>query len=237
MRTTDEAMPILATQYVGAGRVLFSGTDETYRWRSVHREQYDRFWVKGIRYLFEGRITAGSSKLRIDINSEKLELGEPLRVTVTAKDDTYQPLVVESLSMQIVRENDAPISLQLTPVADAPGQYEATFRPVQTGFFRIKPIGGDAKTDVAFQVVAAAIEKEGPVDIEELGAIASAKGGQLFTTPTELLDAVDKDLVRSRTTTESFRTPHAMWDSWLTVAVILTLLAIEWWLRKMWNLL
>ena len=45
------------------------------------------------------------------------------------------------------------------------------------------------------------------------------------------------DAIPSRTTIEKFRTPHAMWDSWLTVAVILILLAAEWWLRKLWNLL
>ena len=83
--------------------------------------------------------------------------------------------------------------------------------------------------------IAAAIEKEGPVDLEELGAIAGAEGGKLLSSPSELMQAVES--IPSRTTTELFKTPHAMWDSWLTIAVILLLLSVEWWLRKMWNLL
>ena len=83
--------------------------------------------------------------------------------------------------------------------------------------------------------VAAAIEKEGPVDLSELGALAEAKGGQLLATPGELLAAAGE--IKSRQTIETFRTPHAMWDSWLTVALVLFILAVEWWLRKRWNLL
>ncbi len=228
-------MPIVASQFVGAGRVLWSGTDETYRWRSLYEDQYNRFWIKGIRYLFEGRLTAGSSRLRIDISGEKMELGEPLKISVTAKDETYRPLVTESFTVQIARGNEAPFSIELSQVPDLPGQYEHTFRPTKTGFFRIFPTEKELKAEASFQVVASAIEREGPVDLEELGAIAAAKVGELLDEPAKLLKAVEA--VPSRTTIEKFRTPHAMWDSWLTIALILTLLAIEWWLRKLWNLL
>jgi hypothetical protein len=235
MRGIEGPMPIFATQFVGAGRVLFSGTDETYRWRSLFEDQYNRFWVKGIRYLFEGRLTAGSSRLRIDISGEKLELGEPVKISVTAKDETYRVLVTESFTLRIARGNEPPTTLELSPAPNLPGQYEVTFRPTKTGFYRITPNDDKNKTEATFQVVAAAVEREGPVDNEELGAIAGAKGGQLLSEPAKLLTAIDA--VKSRTTIEKFKTPHAMWDSWITIALILTLLALEWWLRKMWNLL
>ena len=186
-------------------------------------------------FRWRGTFAAGSSRLRIDISGEKMELGEPLKISVTAKDDTYRPLIAESLTIQIARGNEPPISIELSQVPDLPGQYEFTFRPTKTGFFRIFPTEKELKAEASFQVVASAIEREGPVDLEELGAIAAAKGGELLDAPSNLLKAVEA--VPSRTTIEKFRTPHAMWDSWLTVALILTLLAIEWWLRKLWNLL
>lgn len=234
-KETSEPMPLIATHFIGAGRVTFSGTDETYRWRSLYGEQYDRFWIKGIRYLYEGRLTAGSSRLRISMSSEKLELGEPVKVTIEAKSDTYQPLVAENYVLKIVRANEPPTDLVLRPIDGAPGEYEGSYRPSKTGFYRILPTDPELKVDARFQVIAAAIEKEGPVDLSELGAIAEAEGGRLLTTPSELLAAVEK--IPSRTTTELFKTPHAMWDSWLTVALILVLLSLEWILRKRWNLL
>ncbi|MEE2887561.1 MAG: VWA domain-containing protein [Planctomycetota bacterium] len=234
-KDTSEAMPLIATHFIGAGRVTFSGTDETYRWRSRYGEQYDRYWIKGIRYLYEGRLTAGSSRLRIDISSEKLELGEPLKIGIEAKSATYQPLVSENYTLKIVRGNEPPTDLELLPIDGLPGQYEASYRPSKTGFYRVVPADTELKVDARFQVIAAAVEKEGPVNVSELGAIAQAQGGKLVETPTELLQAVDA--IPSRTTTELFKTPHAMWDSWMTIAVILVLLSIEWWLRKRWNLL
>ena len=42
-------MPLIALQNVGAGRVLFSATDETYRWRASSEDAYNRFWVNGVR--------------------------------------------------------------------------------------------------------------------------------------------------------------------------------------------
>jgi hypothetical protein len=54
-RRGGRGMPMLAMQNVGAGRVVFSAFDESYRWRSLYEQAYNRFWINGIRYLFEGR--------------------------------------------------------------------------------------------------------------------------------------------------------------------------------------
>lgn len=229
------AMPIFASHFIGAGRVMFSGTDETYRWRSLYENEYNRFWVKGIRYLYEGRLTAGSSRLRINLSGDKLELGEPVKISVEAKNETYQPLIAERYTVQLVRGSGAPENFELLPIEGQPGEYEASYRPSKTGFFRVVPTDKELKVDASFQVVAAAVEKEGPVDLSELGALAGVQGGKLLQSPSELLTAAAE--IKSRQTIETFRTPHAMWDSWLTVAVILFILSIEWWLRKRWNLL
>ena len=41
----------------------------------------------------------------------------------------------------------------------------------------------------------------------------------------------------SRSATDTFRTPHAMWDGWPTVVFLLVVLSLEWLLRKRFNLL
>jgi hypothetical protein len=94
-------------------------------------------------------------------------------------------------------------------------------------------IGRDV--EIAIQVTAAQIERQGPMDRAELAAIAGAAGGELFDTPASLLAALDR--VPSRSAIDTFRTPHALWDGWLTVVFVLTLLSIEWLLRKRFNLL
>ena len=231
----DGPMPLVATQYLGAGRVLFTATDDTYRWRNGHEDQYNRFWVKGVRYLHEGKLSAGSSQLRIDISAATVGLGEPLQISATALDENFQPVLQDTLTLNVARENDPPTSLELIAIDASPGEFEATYRPARTGFFQVLPIGRDVDTAASFEVVSAATEKEGPVDLAELDAIAAARGGSLLAMPADLLQAAAD--IPMRTRTELFRSPHPMWDSWLTVAVILILLASEWWMRKRWNLL
>jgi hypothetical protein len=73
------------------------------------------------------------------------------------------------------------------------------------------------------------------MDRAELAAIAAATGGRLFDKPMDLLTALDE--IPSRSATDTYRTPHAVWDGWGTVAFMLTALALEWLLRKRFNLL
>jgi len=83
--------------------------------------------------------------------------------------------------------------------------------------------------------VPARVERRGPMDRAELAAIAAAPGGELFETPEALLGALDR--VPARTVIDTIRTPHALWDGWFTVLFVVAVLAIEWILRKRFNLL
>ena len=192
--------------------------------------------MKGIRFLFEGRLKAGNSRLRISLSADKVELGEAVKITADAKDDAYQPLIAETYEVQLNRANQAVETLELRAVEGLPGQFESRHRPTRTGFYTVAPITKQqVAVEVSFQVVAAAVEREGPTDLQELRAIADTDRGELIKLPDQLLSAIGN--VESKMTTEVFRTPHAVWDSWVTIALILTLLTIEWWLRKRWNLL
>ncbi|MBL8755099.1 MAG: VWA domain-containing protein [Planctomycetes bacterium] len=229
-------MPMLAMQNVGAGRVLFMSTDETYRWRSIYEQAYNKYWVNGVRYLFEGRIQAGNTRLRLTASDDKVDLGDAIELTAEAKDEALQPVVLDSYPVLIEREGEAAETVQLVPVESLPGSYSLRFRPTQLGVYRVRSADKVGKNvEVSFQVAAAQIERPGPMDRAELLAVAGATGGELFDTPQALLAALDR--IPSRSATDTFRTPHAVWDGWPTVAFILVVLSLEWLLRKRFNLL
>lgn len=235
-RRGGKNMPIIAMQSIGAGRVLFVGTDETYRWRSIHQDAYDRFWVNGIRYLFEGRLQAGNSRLRLLSSDDKIDLGDAIELQAEVKDEVLQPLLAESFPVSIERDGEASLTVALIPVEAMPGSYSLRFRPTQLGTYRVRPLEKIGKAvEVSFQVVPAQIESQGPMERAELAAIAGATGGELFETPAQLLAALDR--IPSRSATDTFRTPHAIWDGWPTITLVLLLLSIEWLLRKRFNLL
>ncbi len=236
LRPEGRGMPLIVTQIVGAGRVLYSGTDETYRWRSTYEDAYDRFWVKGIRYLFEGRLHVGNSRLRLSVSSEKIELGDAVTIAVEAKNELMQPLVEATFDVSYERDGQVAETLRLSAVAESPGNFQLQLRPGNIGSYRVRSQQRDGKpAEVPFQVVPAQIEREGPVDRAELSAIAAATGGRLFDSPQQLLAALDE--IPSRMATDTYRTPHPVWDGFGTVAFMLTALALEWLLRKRFNLL
>ena len=45
------------------------------------------------------------------------------------------------------------------------------------------------------------------------------------------------DAIGSATRIETFTSAQTLWDSWLTIAALLAVLGLEWWLRKRSNLL
>lgn len=235
-RRGGRAMPMIAMQSVGAGRVLWNGTDETYRWRSLYEEAYNRFWINGVRHLFEGRIQAGNSRLRLAASDEKIDLGSAIELAADVRDEALQPFVEETFAVVVERDGEGAETLQLLPVEGAPGSYSLRWRPTRLGSYRVRPAQKIGKnTELDFQVVAALVERHGPMDRAELAAIAGAVGGQLCETPAALLAAAAE--IPSRSATDTFRTPHAMWDGWPTIAFVLLVLSIEWLLRKRFNLL
>ena len=233
----DGAHPLIAAHFVGAGRVLFAATDDIYRWRTIYERAYDRFWVRSIRFLFEGRLAAGNSRLRLMTDENKLELGQAVRITGEARTETFEPLIATGIGVIVRGEDGSEERVELVPVEGVPGRFENFIRPPATGFYQIEPVDalGGRSVTTTIQVVPAALEKEGPVDLAELAAVASAPGGVLVGSPDQLATALAT--IKSQTRIESFTSSDPIWDAWWTVATLLGVLALEWWLRKRSNLL
>ncbi len=235
VRGDSGPMPLVATQFVGAGRVVYLGTDETFRWRSAFKDAYDRFWVRGIRWLHEGRLLAGRGRVRLQLSETRVELGNVVRVTADVRDDQFRPLVADSFEIEIARGREPAQRLKLLPREESPGGYAGILRPERLGFHLVRAAAGGTQTaEASLEVVPAQIETEGPLDRPELAAIASARGGKHCATPQELLAALRE--IPSATSVEVHRTPHPIWDGWPTVLLLVGVLAIEWWLRKRGNL-
>ena len=66
------------------------------------------------------------------------------------------------------------------------------------------------------------------IDRAALGALATGTGGKVFTDAKALVDALP-DLSRS----ESISALNGWWDTWWALAIIITLLAIDWSIRRL----
>lgn len=100
----SERHPLVLQHFVGNGRVLFLGFDETWRWRWRNdEEQFNRFWKQALRHL--ARTRTGRIELRTD-QQTPYRRDDTITLTVRFPDDAPAPR-----EDQVVR-----VAVQLTPL-------------------------------------------------------------------------------------------------------------------------
>lgn len=228
---------LAAVQYVGAGRTGFLGFDGAWRWRRFGPELYDRFWVQLVRYLSEGKLLGGSKRATLLVENDHPVLGEAVTVTARLLDSRFEPLARDEVSAQYSIE-DQKTDFPLTARRDRPGWFEGRFVPDRVGSYRIRlALPGVAAEESAevereVQVSRANLELLNPrMDKAALMTIAEqSQGGRYWEIDeTEALPGVIPDLheeipVRSRPTT--------LWDNWKVLTLLVSLLSVEWAVRK-----
>lgn len=233
--------PFLATRSVGVGRVLCAAGDETYRWIGLSPTSHERYWLRGVRHLFEGRLGAGSARLRLDLEREKLQLGESTRITLDARDSDLEPDPEAKLLVKATDENGDVTQLDAQPVADRPGRFEVVFRPGDLGPYTIdaridaEGLTNEDALNAEIRVVAAELESEGPARIDALTRIGNDDDRVVVFDPNEFDAAIAS--IPAATREETFRAARSAWDGPFTLGLLAFLLIMEWWLRKRSDLL
>src|SRR5205085_10212902 len=73
----ESGHPLMVQQFVGAGRSMFFGFDESWRWRFRENElHFNQFWIQTVRYLARSRL--GRIDLRVD-RQTFYRRGEPIK--------------------------------------------------------------------------------------------------------------------------------------------------------------
>ncbi len=233
---------LAAVQFVGAGRTGFLGFDSTWRWRRFGPELYDRFWVQFVRYLSEGKLLGGSKRATLLVENEHPALGEAVTVTARLLDSRFEPLKRDEVAAQVAVE-DQRVDFPLAARRDRPGWFEGRFVPDRVGSYRIRltlpgaAAGEGVEVEREILVARPNLEILHPqMNKAALTTIAEQSQGGRYWEIDEAdgLPAVIPDLheevpVRSRPTT--------LWDNWKVLTLLVSLLSVEWAVRKWTRLL
>ncbi len=93
--------PLVVVGRPGAGRVVFSAIDDTWRWRYYTGESiFDTYWVQQIRYLARGR-KVGQRKLLFDSVQRVYEAGEQVQLEARVVDDVLASQLPDSLGVEV----------------------------------------------------------------------------------------------------------------------------------------
>ncbi|HWG43502.1 MAG TPA: VWA domain-containing protein [Gemmataceae bacterium] len=236
--------PLVVQQFVGAGRSMFLGFDETWRWNfREDQAHFNQFWIQMVRYLARSRL--GRIELRLD-RQTSYRRGEPIKMTVRFPDDAPPPSPDLEVKVTVERRNPAKAgdtevrTVQLSKVDGSRATYETLLTQTPEGdykFWLTQPTAPNPKPRAECKVVRPPGEMERlRMNQTDMERAADESHGRFYT----LADAehlLDDLPTGTRVTVNAPGPPYVVWNRFPLFVLAVLLLSAEWLLRKQKNLL
>jgi hypothetical protein len=243
----EEAAAAVAAQPYGLGKVLWVGTDGTWRWRHRVGDAYHhRFWGQVVRWAASGKLTAGNAYVRFGPLRPRVAEGEGARLQARVSEGVpgVGPDVLIAARVFKVGQasSEAVAVVPLRPVPGQPRTFEASAPPLPLGTYVVRLDvpqlaealhldDGGRRPEAALEVTARDTGErvELAAARDPLDRLAAATGGRVLRDDEA---GTLPSLLRARTkrVTRSVETP--LWDSPAMLALFLVILSAEWVARK-----
>ena len=244
-------VPLVAQLRYGAGQVVYVASDDTWRWRYGRGDLYfQRFWVELIRMLGRHRVRDDSRRVRLDSSHHRVEVNQAVVIEAHVRDAMLLERDLPQMTVSVTNNSNsingnvakAQERLELLPVTtphhevthqDKTRTYRAIWRPSVPGQMVLKlsePAQGDLDTALSIEVFRRNDEMQHPLpDHAKLKELADLSGGQIVElNHLEQLAGLIPN--RAKRTPNDLQEP--LWNSPLTLIIVLALLTIEWIGRK-----
>jgi uncharacterized membrane protein len=236
-------LPLLTTENFGHGRTAILATGGSWRWQMsspLGDTAHNLFWQQLLRWLVSdtpGHVTAS-------VPAQMLLDNGVVTLTAEVLDQQFNPAADAKVEAHILGPSGVGALVELTPVPDSPGQFQAVWsapkpgayltevtaqRPDQNG--ELKELGRDVLTFQRMDGVAENFHIE--QNRELLERLASQTGGRYWK-PGDLGKLADAIPFSEAGVT--VRETKDLWNLPLVFLVLLTLRFSEWWLRRKWGI-
>jgi hypothetical protein len=228
-------LPVICFQYVGAGKVLFHATDETWRWRYRSGDAYfARYWVQTIRSLCRSKLADAGRSVLLSTDRRDYAEDEPVRLRARFTDERLAPAEDNGVTVVVERSGRQTERLRLHRTTAGRSFFEGVLSRPAPGDYHawIALPALKAETPaVDFTVSPPAGEfAEIRMDTAELRRAAEQTGGRFYTF--ETAEHVLRDLPPGHQVPLESLPPLPLWNTWPVLALFLALLIAEWILRK-----
>ncbi|MCE5328119.1 MAG: VWA domain-containing protein [Planctomycetaceae bacterium] len=234
----NEPLPIVAVQPFGAGRAVYVGTDETWRWRFIQDGYYHRrFWSEVVRYL----ATLKARQVVITTGGDRFTAGQKITVEVEAYDEKFQPLKDATFNVTLRQaggEVVEKITLQAVDATNKPGRYSGIIEANRTGTYDLTALDGDPQANLKVAPKRIVIDlpqaesRRPEADVTTMKNVASRAENFL---PIGQIDRL-ADLIPPASLHTVKQQPHFLWDTPAMLIAVIVLLTAEWILRKKYNM-
>ena len=243
-RRTEADSALLVTRRTGRGKTALLLTDRTWRLREGAGDTYHhRFWGNLVRWGAGPVLRAGGQRVRLGTDQLTYTPDDRPSITARLRDASLKPVSDPQLTAELLRDGEPVATVTLAPDPDSNGLHEGSFGRIrQPGRYEVRLKGREAERLVAedggpppaasFQVVGS----RGPVELADttpdpalMQTIATLSGGRVVP-PDHAGELAALFLSERIPRTEVRET--TLWDNPLVLALLVTLLAAEWGLRR-----
>ncbi|MCX7431102.1 MAG: hypothetical protein NTY17_08885 [Planctomycetia bacterium] len=229
------AIVLMAEAPVGNGRVVWIGTDETFRWRrNVGDSMFWRFWGQALRSAARRDDHPPDANWLV-VTPDRCEPDSPVLVELNLVDESKKPVEAAVQKVALMPPGAAAATvLELRP-AGRPGLYAGSFTPDSAGRHGVRhgPAAAGLSAGLSAECVVSEPSREraqAGVDREALRSLADLSGGAVIevadfsTIPYKLT----KTAVEARTSLED-----EIWDTWPVLLLLVGLYCLDVGIRRL----
>lgn len=232
--------PVIAFQRYGAGKVMFHATDETWRWRfRVGDLYYGRYWVQTLRYLTPSRLLGQDRAAELTLSQSVYQKGELVLIRVRFLDERQTPANDDGVTVVIERPGDPQRKLKLTRLPQAPSTFEGQLNQLPEGSYHAvieTPSFAGAPPSGDFRVESPLKETRNlRLDVAELTQTAERTNARYY--PISAAQDLSEELPQGFPVPLKTDSPKPLWNHYLALMLITSLLSAEWMIRKRLRLL
>ena len=236
-RSAAEPPILMAGQSLNKGFIFYLGSPEMWRLRSVSEDDYDRFWIKTIREVGQGRSKRGTKRGLLMPDSHKLMIGQTSRVRARVLDAKYEPLDIPMVSLEVYDPTGKPLTppRQLRRDPSNPGTFVGDFRVSLPGTYKLELTLPDSRERVTDEIIVALPKLEDEnirQNVRLLTDLVRDTGGKYLTMDEAAseLPALLPDRGEQFYIPERLRT---LWDREWVMYLLVGVLSAEWLTRKL----
>jgi hypothetical protein len=238
--STDSQSPAVVLRRFGAGNVLYSALDESWRWRYEVADQYHgKYWNQVANWVMEPPYAVHDRFVSIDTGGFTYQKGEKAELQVRLRDEQGLP-VLEATAEAVLVADDKPgeivTTIPLTADANAGGVFRGSTDKLNAGVYQVavRATGFRSEQLTARAKFVVLGDPSGEMnalscDEELLRQVASLSGGEYLR---------EEDAATLPARLAPFSKGHieqrelVLWRSWYWFTPLVALFTTEWLVRR-----
>jgi von Willebrand factor type A domain len=237
---TDRKLPAVVMRQFGAGKVLYMGIDDTWRWRfDVANKYQDAFWHQMANAIMEAAYAAQNKHIALDAGAVNYQAGDTAEIRVRLRDDQGRLITAGHPIAVLSRDGKKIASIPLAMDENSAGAFRGKTPVLMPGRYEVRVDDGHLVPETADMPVEFYVQRKGgdasremvelTCNEELLQQMARASGGEYYREEdaAKLINSLDP---LSKGRIEESET--ILWQSWYWFVPVIALLTTEWILRK-----